>query len=71
MIPYDQRKPTQTSGLRLGTPALTTRGLKEPQMAAVAELIHQVLLAKGDETAVQKIRGKVRDLCTQFPVPHA
>jgi glycine hydroxymethyltransferase len=71
MIPYDQRKPTQTSGLRLGTPALTTRGLKEPQMVAVAELIHQVLLAKGEESAVQRIRGQVRDICTQFPVPHA
>ncbi len=71
MIPYDQRKPTQTSGLRLGTPALTTRGLKEPQMAAVAEMIHQALLAKGDEVAMGRIRGQVRDLCTQFPVPHA
>jgi len=71
MIPYDQRKPTQTSGLRLGTPALTTRGLKEPQMAVVAELVHQVLLAKGDQAAMQRIRGQVRDLCTQFPVPHA
>jgi len=71
MIPYDQRKPTQTSGLRLGTPALTTRGLKEPQMAVVAELVHQGLLAKGDQAAMQRIRGQVRDLCTQFPVPHA
>jgi glycine hydroxymethyltransferase len=71
MIPYDERKPTQTSGLRLGTPALTTRGLKEAQMTVVADLLHQALLAKGDEVKLQGLRQKVRELCTQFPVPHA
>jgi glycine hydroxymethyltransferase len=70
MIPFDERKPTQTSGLRLGTPALTTRGMKEPQMTVVADLIHRVLSAKGDEVELARVRGQVRELCAQFPVPH-
>jgi glycine hydroxymethyltransferase len=71
MIPFDERKPTQTSGLRLGTPALTTRGFKEPQMAVVADLLHQAMSVGGDETKLQKINAQVRELCSQFPVPHA
>jgi glycine hydroxymethyltransferase len=70
MIPFDERKPTQTSGLRLGTPALTTRGLKTAEMKTVADLIHKVLSADGDETVFETLRGEVRDLCAQFPVPH-
>jgi glycine hydroxymethyltransferase len=70
MIPFDERKPTQTSGLRLGTPALATRGMKNGEMTLVAELIHQVLSAAGDESAFERIRGKVGELCTHFPVPH-
>lgn len=70
MIPFDERKPTQTSGLRLGTPALTTRGLKEADMRTVADLIHRVLKAEGDETVADKLRGEVRNLCEQYPVPH-
>jgi glycine hydroxymethyltransferase len=71
MIPFDERKPTQTSGLRIGTPALTTRGMKNGEMTFVAELIHKVLSAAGDETVIGQVRGQVRDLCAQFPVPHA
>ena len=71
MIPFDERKPTQTSGLRLGTPALTTRGLKEAEMATVAELLHQALSAEGDDARIEKVRRQVRDLCAQFPIPHA
>jgi glycine hydroxymethyltransferase len=71
MIPFDERKPTQTSGLRLGTPALTTRGLKEPEMRTVAGLMHRVMSANGDEAIAEKLRGEVRELCAQFPVPHA
>ncbi len=70
MIPFDERKPTQTSGLRLGTPALTTRGLREPQMASVAELVHQAMSSKGEETVLARVRGQVKDMCSQFPVPH-
>jgi glycine hydroxymethyltransferase len=71
MIPFDERKPTQTSGLRLGTPALTTRGMKEREMAIVADLIHRALSAGEDEVAGGKVRGGVRELCQQFPLSHA
>ena len=71
MIQFDERKPTQTSGLRMGTPALTTRGLKEAEMATVAELVHQAMSTEGDEARLERVRGRVRDLCGQFPVPHA
>ncbi len=71
MIPFDERKPTQTSGLRLGTPALTTRGMKEPEMVKVAELLHRALSAGDDEAARARVRGEVHELCAQFPLPHA
>lgn len=68
MIPFDERKPTQTSGLRLGTPALTTRGLKAADMHTIAGLIDRVLRAQGDAGTVESVRGEVRDLCEQFPL---
>jgi len=68
MIPFDERKPTQTSGLRIGTPALTTRGLKEEEMAAIANLIDQVLRAQGEARAIESARGQVLELCRQFPL---
>ena len=71
MIPFDERKPTQTSGLRLGSPALTTRGMKEAQMAQVADLLHRALRAGDDEAARSGLRAQVRELCAQFPLPHA
>ena len=70
MIPFDERKPTQTSGLRIGTPALTTRGMKAPEMTKVAELMHRVLSSSDDESACDRIRAEVRELCAQFPLPH-
>jgi len=68
LIPFDERKPTLTSGLRLGTPALTTRGMKAPHMAAIAGMIDRVLRAKGDGKTLEAVRGEVRDLCRQFPL---
>jgi glycine hydroxymethyltransferase len=68
MIPFDERKPTQTSGLRLGTPALTTRGLGPQEMRHVAELIHETLQSQGEPAAIERVRGKVRDICRQFPL---
>jgi glycine hydroxymethyltransferase len=67
-IPYDQRPPTVTSGIRLGTPALTTRGMKEPEMEIIAGLIHQALSAPQDKARLQKLEGQVRELCRSFPV---
>jgi len=69
MIPFDERKPTQTSGLRLGTPALTTRGLKEAEMKSVAGWIDRVLRSQGDAKVVESVRREVLDLCDQFPLP--
>lgn len=68
MIPFDERKPTQTSGLRIGTPAVTTRGFKEREMTVVADLIDRVLRAKGDAKVVEAARGDVHSLCEQFPL---
>ncbi len=66
-IPFDQRPPTITSGIRLGTPALTTRGMKEPEMEIIAELIHQALSAPKDKARLQKLDGQVKELCRSFP----
>jgi glycine hydroxymethyltransferase len=69
-IPNDPRKPMVTSGLRLGTAALTTRGMKEPEMRAAAELIDRVLSANGDSDTTSQVRGEVMALCEKFPLPH-
>ncbi len=68
-IPNDPRPPMVTSGLRLGTPALTTRGLKEPEMAKVAEWLDRVMGAKGDAATCAKVAGEIRDFCASFPLP--
>ncbi len=69
MIPFDRRKPVETSGLRIGTPAVTTRGLRVAEMREVADLIHRVLASAGDERAVAQVRARVFELCDQFPLP--
>jgi glycine hydroxymethyltransferase len=69
MIPYDTRAPLDPSGIRIGTPALTTRGLKEPEMKQVGNWIAEVLTAPDDEKVRQRVHGQVRELCTQFPAP--
>jgi glycine hydroxymethyltransferase len=66
----DPRPPKITSGLRLGTPAVTTRGLKEKDLVSVADFIDRALLAKDDSAALAKIRGEVAEFCKQFPMPH-
>ena len=69
MIPFDPRPPMKTSGIRLGTPALTSRGLAMTEMKVVAGLIDQVLKSEGDATTIEKVRGEVRQLCERFPLP--
>ena len=69
-IPQDPRPPMQTSGLRLGTAALTTRGFGAEQMTQVAGLIDRVLDAGGDEKTCEQVRSDVIDLCKQFPLTH-
>jgi len=68
MIPFDERKATQTSGLRIGTPALTTRGLKEPEMRAIGGLIDRVIRSQGDAAVIESVRGETRSMCEQFPL---
>jgi glycine hydroxymethyltransferase len=67
-VPQDPRPPMKTSGLRLGTPALTTRGLAEAEMTDVAQLIDQVLDAGGSDAAIDDANRGVRDLCSRFPL---
>jgi glycine hydroxymethyltransferase len=69
-VPKDPRPARVTSGIRLGTPAVTTRGLKESDMNAVASFIDRALLAKDDDGALGKIRAGVAEFCKAFPMPH-
>jgi glycine hydroxymethyltransferase len=71
MIPYDPRKPMDPSGIRIGTPALTTRGMGPSEMRSIANWIIQALKGATDEAALAKIRREVLELCQQFPVPAA
>jgi glycine hydroxymethyltransferase len=68
MIPWDPEKPMTTSGIRVGTPALTTRGMGPNEMQAVARLIGRALDAPADDGALAQVRGEVRELCAQFPM---
>jgi glycine hydroxymethyltransferase len=72
-IPFDPEKPTITSGIRLGTPAATTRGFGQAEFKQVAEMILEVLagLAKNPEdngAVEQRVRGRVAELCKRFPI---
>ncbi len=68
-IPQDPRPPMKTSGLRLGTPAVTTRGMGETEMTTIAGLIDKVIEGRGDEGAIDGVRAQVRDICNAFPLP--
>ena len=70
LIPYDPEKPLVTSGVRLGTPAVTTRGMKETEMEEVAALIAEVLKKPDDATLQGSVKEKVRALTAQFPLPY-
>jgi len=68
MIPFDTQKPTVASGVRIGTPAVTSRGMKEPEMDLIADLIARTIEKKDDETAKAAIREEVRALTARFPL---
>ena len=70
-VPFDPRKPFDPSGIRIGTPAITTRGLGEPHMAQVAAWMDEAITAaaKDDEAAIERIAGEVRELLAGFPMP--
>jgi glycine hydroxymethyltransferase len=69
MIPFDTRAPLDPSGIRIGTPALTTRGMREPEMRRIADWIGKVLANASDGGVQMQIRGQVREVCQQFPAP--
>lgn len=69
-IPFETRSPFQASGIRLGTPAATTRGMKEPEMAAIADMISEVLLDIKNLDTLAKVRQRVRELTARFPLPY-
>jgi glycine hydroxymethyltransferase len=67
-IPFDPQKPFVTSGIRLGTPALTTRGMKEPEMRAIGDMIARVLKDIENDDVVARVRPEVGELCERFPL---
>ena len=67
-IPFDTKKPMITSGIRIGTPALTTRGMKEDQMRTIAGWIDEVIASPEDEEKAAQIRKKIEELCKEFPL---
>jgi glycine hydroxymethyltransferase len=69
-IPFETRSPFQASGIRLGTPASTTRGMKEPEMAAIADMISEALLDIKNVDTLAKVRQRVRELTARFPLPY-
>lgn len=68
-VPFDPRSPFDPSGIRLGTPAITTRGMKEAEMAKVGDFISEALDHHTDDEHLAKIKGQVKELCSAFPVP--
>jgi glycine hydroxymethyltransferase len=67
-IPFDTNPPLKPSGIRIGTPALTTRGMNEPEMLQIAKWITQALEHRKDDAALDSIRGEVAELAQQFPL---
>jgi len=70
-IPFDKRKPTITSGIRIGTPAVTTRGMKEPEMELIASLIDRTISERENEEVLNEIAQEVLDLTSKFPFYNA
>jgi glycine hydroxymethyltransferase len=71
MIPFDTRKPMDPSGIRIGTPALTTRGMGPSEMQQIGRWMLSALKSPSDVALHERIRGEVSSLCTHFPVPAA
>lgn len=69
-VPFDPQPPLITSGIRIGTPAVTTRGMREPEMREIARLIDKVIRNLGNEDVYAEVRGEVAELCARFPLYH-
>jgi glycine hydroxymethyltransferase len=68
MVPFDDKSPFVTSGIRIGTPAITSRGLKEQQMKKIVGLIDKVLMDPENEKNLLKVRGEVNEMMEKFPL---
>jgi len=69
-VPGETRSPFVTSGIRIGTPALTTRGMKEKEMDMIAEWIDQAICHRSDEKKILAIKNEIHEFCSQFPLFH-
>ena len=67
-IPYDTAKPTDPSGIRIGTPAVTTRGMKEADMVKIAEFVERALVSVSDEAALSRLAGEVKEFTSSFEI---
>jgi glycine hydroxymethyltransferase len=67
-IPFDRNPPMTASGIRIGTPAMTTRGMKEAEMAQIGDLIARVLASPEDDTVITAVKAEVEALCRRFPL---
>jgi len=68
MIPFDSRKPLDPSGIRIGTPAITTRGMKESEMEILGNIIVKTLKNRGNTGELQKMKQEIKGLCMSFPL---
>ncbi len=68
MVPFDSRSPFQTSGLRVGTPAITTRGLKEEHMEPIVAMIDEVISNIEDEKVLESVKSRVNAMMKEFPL---
>lgn len=68
MIPFDPRKPLDPSGIRIGTPAITTRGMGTDEMEILGNIIVRTLKNRGDASELEKIKQEVKNLCVKFPL---
>jgi len=67
-VPKETQSPFVTSGIRIGTPAVTTRGMREPEMQQIAQLIETVIASSGDPAVASRVKGEVLDLTNRFPL---
>jgi glycine hydroxymethyltransferase len=68
-VPFDPRKPFDPSGLRIGTPAITSRGMGPDEMKKLAAWMDEVVSAPGDESRIERVAGEITELCRKFPAP--
>ena len=68
MVPFDSRSPFQTSGIRLGTPAITTRGVKDAEMSKIVDMIDEVLTTPDNQDVIADVRKRVNNMMEKYPI---